>query len=309
MATLQDIQAEIARRQQTQQLQQVQPGPGVPGVFPSPAQPGGLEAAASIASGVPAEIGGGIAGLATALTPGTAPGSGAAVSEAVRESLTFDPRTEEGKKALQDIGGSDAIQAISKALKGAEEGLGDAGFDLAGPVGGAIGATLPTAILEAMGLAAPAAAARALKATSRRAKETGKAAKVELDELRAQTPEEGLKEASQALQSGDQADIAAVVQPDKKFFTAADELGISVEPLASFASQNPQFRALEQGLASIPASQLDAQSKAFIGQLSQKADNLIEQYGGTLDKAELSDRFRSESIKSIDKLSLKADYL
>lgn len=148
-----------------------------PGTFPSPAKPGGLEAGLSIASTMVGEIAGGVTGLATAAIPGTAPGSGAAVSKSVREAFTYDPRTEEGKQALQDIGGSELVQSIGTALKGAEKTLGDAGFDLAGPIGGTIGAVIPTAILEGLGLAAPAIAARTAKTVGKAATETKEVAK------------------------------------------------------------------------------------------------------------------------------------
>ena len=91
-----------------------------PGVFPSPAVPGGLEAAASIVSGIGGEIAGGITGLAAAAIPGLEPGAGEAVAAGVRERLTFDPRTEEGKKALESIGGSKIVKTIGDALTKAE---------------------------------------------------------------------------------------------------------------------------------------------------------------------------------------------
>ena len=121
--------------------------------------------------------------------------------------------------------------------------------------------------------------------------------------------EEGLKQVSDVIKTGTPEEVASVVNPDPAFFRAADELNINTEPLASFASQNPQFRAVEQGLASIPASQLDVQGKAFISELSQKADDLIVQYGGTLDKGSLSDQFRLSSISAIDDLGEQADKL
>ena len=271
-----------------------------------------IEPALTFATGAIAEPVAGIAGLVgAALAPeGFRAETGADIAREVREKLTFDPRTEEGKANLESVASSDVVQTIGKAVSSAEQTLGDAGFDIAGPVGGAIGAAIPTAILEATGLVAPALAGKVTQQVAKRAEVKGARIAEEAEALRAPlSAEEGLEQVTETIKTGTPEDVARVIEPDPEFFKAADELNISVEPLASFGSQNPQFRAVEQGLASIPASQLDAQGKAFIGEVSQKADDLITEYGGTLDKAELSDRFRTESLTSIDDLGIKADDL
>ena len=51
------------------------------------------------------------------------------------------------------------------------------------------------------------------------------------------------------------------------------------------------------------------QGKAFLSAVSQKADDLIGRYGGTLDKADLSQRFRQESLRTVDQLFEQADNL
>lgn len=113
---------------------------------------GVAEAALSVASTIPAELGSGVSFLGTLAATGGDIGAAQAVGEATRQALTFDPRTEEGQKNLQSIAGSDVIQAIGGALETAETTLGDLGFDIAGPVGGALGKVIPAAILEATGL-------------------------------------------------------------------------------------------------------------------------------------------------------------
>lgn len=281
---------------------------------PEAAQPsfpgaGIVEPALTFVTGAVAEPLAGLAGIAGGLLPGEE-GQGVRAIEATREALTFNPRTEEGKRNLESIASSDVVKAIGGAISSVEKTLGDAGFDLAGPVGGAIATAIPTAILEATGLLIPAVAGKVIQKVAKKAEVKGARLAEEVEEIRApKTAEEGLAQVTETIKTGSPEDVARVIEPDPEFFKAADELNINVEPLASFGSQNPQFRAVEQGLASIPASQLDAQGKAFIGEVSQKADNLITEYGGTLDKAELSDRFRSESISAIDDLAIKADDL
>ncbi len=267
------------------------------------------EAALTMASGIPAEIGGGIAGMASAMIPGSAEGIGEYVAEEVTGAMTYSPRTEEGRKNIEAIGGSDVVKAISAAMGGAEKALGDIGYDIGGPLGGAIGATLPTALLEAITGALPAAAGKGLIRQSKKLDEKGAGIAEEIEALKTPTPEDGLSQVAEGLQTGKPEDIGRIVKPDQAFYDAADELGITVEPLASFASQNPQFRAVEMGLSSVPASQLDAQAKAFVGELSKKADDLITEYGGSLDKGEISDRFRADSLNTIQELALETDSL
>jgi hypothetical protein len=94
----------------------------------------------------------GLAGIFQTLNPFADEGAGAQAVEATREALTFQPRSQEGKIALQDIGEAAPVKAFVDTLTGLEKTLGDAGFKIAGPAGGAFGATIPTAILEALGL-------------------------------------------------------------------------------------------------------------------------------------------------------------
>jgi len=111
---------------------------------------GGLEAAGTIVSGAVAEPAAGIAGLATGLLTQD-PAAAADVISGVRERLTFDPRTEAGQESLQAVG--ETLQPIGQALEAAEEGLGEAVFEATGsPVAAAAAVTVPTALLEALGI-------------------------------------------------------------------------------------------------------------------------------------------------------------
>jgi len=67
---------------------------------------GGLETAATFVTGALAEPLSGVAGLATTALTGD-PEAGEAVLAGVQETLTFDPRTDAGKRNLESIGGSD----------------------------------------------------------------------------------------------------------------------------------------------------------------------------------------------------------
>jgi hypothetical protein len=163
--SLADIDAEIARRQQLapQQAapipQQAAPQPQVPVAQQAPdlsqpalpggvAKPGGEEALGTIASGMIAEPIAGLAGLAT--LPFAGPEQAEANIEAVREALTFIPRTPEGMEQLQKVG--EALQPVGEAVQAVEKGAGDIAFEATGsPVLSAIATTAPTAALTALG--------------------------------------------------------------------------------------------------------------------------------------------------------------
>jgi hypothetical protein len=125
---------------------------------------GGLETAGTIASGVIAEPAGGIAGLVTGLLTQD-PAAAEAVRSGVSDKLTFEPRTEQGQKALQATG--EALQPVGEMLQSAESTLGDAAFDVTGsPSAAAAAATIPTALLEVFGLGAGGRLAKSSKRIS-----------------------------------------------------------------------------------------------------------------------------------------------
>jgi len=110
---------------------------------------GGLETAATIASGAIAEPAAGIAGLIGTALPGEG-GQGAEFVQATREALTFQPRTEAGQQSLQATG--EFLQPVAEVLQGAETVLGEAAFEATGsPTAAALAATAPTVLLEALG--------------------------------------------------------------------------------------------------------------------------------------------------------------
>jgi hypothetical protein len=108
-----------------------------------------IEPALTIGSSMIAEPIAGIAGIAASLLPGEE-GAGSRAVESTREALTFKPKTESGTKGLKAVG--NVLEPIGNAIQSTERVLGDAGFAVAGPTGGAIGATIPTALMEALGL-------------------------------------------------------------------------------------------------------------------------------------------------------------
>lgn len=266
---------------------------------------GGLETAATIASGAIAEPIAGVAGIAQSLNPFADEGAGAEAVKATQEALTYQPRTEAGQESLQATG--EALKPVGDFFQDIESGLGDYAFEKTGsPAFAAAATAAPAAFLELLG------AGLGSRATKKAAQgvETSQDALSRAQDFRAGLPtEETVRSGVDIIQQGTPEQVAEFAQADPKFFEALDELGISSEPLAAFASQNPQFRDIQGALRSVPGSVLDPQARAFMEDTAQAADNLIQKYGGTLDKAELSERIKTDSIRAIDDLADEADQL
>lgn len=266
---------------------------------------GGLETAATIASGALAEPIAGVAGIAQSLNPFADEGAGAEAVKATQEALTYQPRTEAGQESLQATG--ETLKPVGDFFQDIESGLGDYAFEKTGsPAFAAAATAAPAAFLELLGAGIGSRATKGAAQGVEVAQDTLKQAQ----DFRSGTPtEETVRSGVDIIQQGTPEQVAEFAQADPKFFEALDELGISSEPLAAFASQNPQFRDIQGALRSVPGSALDPQARAFMEDTAQAADNLIQKYGGTLDKAELSERVKTDSLRTIDELADEADQL
>lgn len=334
MATLQEIEAEIARRQRIAEIDRLiaeKQGTTVD-AFIEPLQ--------AIGGGLLGQAGAGLSGIVELIQTGDLD---AAVNEInrIKQSAQqrFAPQTEAGRAGLENVVG--AVQAVeegiirpavagtaglaklalqpSEGIEGAkatvravrEQGLGKAaGQQVFEETGSPLLATATELMPDIAELAIPARTAQiGTRATAARQTAKTQEAQRALDDLISGdvAKDSTVIDVANTIQKGDADDIAAIINADPEFFRAADELGITTEPLASFASRNSQFRDVEQALATVPGSVLADQSKAFIKNVSEKADNLIEQYGGTLDKAQLGRDFKADSLKTIDDLFQQAD--
>lgn len=103
--------------------------------------------------------------------------------------------------------------------------------------------------------------------------------------------------------------LASEVAPSQPILSAAERLGVRDQLIPSQYSSSQAYREIEQGLASIPGSQLNVQQKEAYAALAQQADNLITGYGGTVDKSGLSDRFKQHGLNTIEALGKQSDDL
>lgn len=122
---------------------------------------GYIEPALTFASGLVAEPAAGIAGLGAMgvneiynfFRNGGRPTVDVATDtiNATRDALTYQPRTELGQENLQAVG--ETLAPVAETIQDIEQGAGDIGYKLGGdsPVMGAIGKTIPTAVVTALG--------------------------------------------------------------------------------------------------------------------------------------------------------------
>jgi len=111
---------------------------------------GGVEGALTLGTSLIAEPIAGLAGIAAAANPFADPGAGAQMVEQVRNFLTINPQTEQGKKALTDLG--EFAEPVISKLTQLKAFLGDDAFEATGsPALAALAATLPDAALELIG--------------------------------------------------------------------------------------------------------------------------------------------------------------
>lgn len=101
--------------------------------------------------------------------------------------------------------------------------------------------------------------------------------------------------------------LAQGVDLDQKVIHAAEQLGMADKLTPAHYSQNRSTREVAAMLQSVPESQMGAKNAEAIATLADHADDLIHIAGGTADKVQLSQRFKDESLKTINKLGEKAD--
>ncbi|USD64206.1 hypothetical protein [Vibrio sp. SCSIO 43136] len=110
-----------------------------------------------------------------------------------------------------------------------------------------------------------------------------------------------------AIKKGDQERLAALSKPDASYVEAGKTLGLNEPGLASHASTSPKFIAEEQILKSVPGSPLREVEDRAISELSHKADELIERFGGTTQQATLNQELITNAKSTIQDLGKKAD--
>lgn len=113
-------------------------------------QSAALESLMQFGSGMVAEPIAGLAGILQAINPFASEGAGASTVKSVKEALSYKPRGLLAKEIGKQT--AEALKPVGEAIKATEQFTGDIGYDIGGATGGAIGKTVPTALLEFLGL-------------------------------------------------------------------------------------------------------------------------------------------------------------
>ncbi|MGS0738830.1 lytic transglycosylase [Pseudomonas sp. GG8] len=103
--------------------------------------------------------------------------------------------------------------------------------------------------------------------------------------------------------------LANQADPNKEVLDAWDKLGIEGQLTPGQYSNNQAFREINQGLASVPGSVLNTEQNLVYQNLSDHADKLIGDFGGSVDKSAFSDDFRNQSLAAIKGLEKGSDDL
>lgn len=93
---------------------------------------------------------------------------------------------------------------------------------------------------------------------------------------------------------------------DPEIKAAAEELGVIDKLTPAQLTTDQSLREVEGAVAaSKPSTQLSAKRREALDAVAQKADDMIEEFGGTVDTASLSDNIKTDMLSTIS--SLKKD--
>lgn len=253
------------------------------------------EAAISMVTGTAAQMLSGLAGLADAAIRGG--NAGADTVKYVQELLTYKPQTTAGKERLQQVG--KYLEPVANIMQGLQQTSGDIGYDLGGPVAGALFSTLPDAFLEMLpGSQIP----RVAKKVATGAAERAFAESTAITDQVFGKISKPIEDIAKKVNAGDIKEVAFDVNPDPRFFKAMDELDIRTDPAVFQYSGNTQVRDIMGNIAAKTGSTLGAQGAAFTDAVSKTAQDLIQKWGGRVERGLVSDRYVDAVNRTINDL-------
>lgn len=100
-------------------------------------------------------------------------------------------------------------------------------------------------------------------------------------------------------------EAAAAVLPDESVQLSAERLGVTLNP--EHYSTNAAFQDVSRALKSQPGSRLEAAERRAIDELSSRADDVVYNISGTLDKGSVSESVRSALRSTIDDIDVRAN--
>jgi hypothetical protein len=229
---------------------------------------GFIEPVATVVTGALAEPVAGIVGLGKALfapSPEEAVRRGKEAVESTREALTFQPRTEEGEKGLRAVG--EIIAPIGEVFQAAEIFLGDETFEATkSPALAAAATTIPTAVIEALGLMG----SRGIIKGAGRTRKLAKNRAIRKSVVEAAPDRELIKETSRAIYK--ELDDSGVMVKPEAFNNLVDDIEISLKK----AKFKPRLAKNTDDVLREFKSELNkAQSLSDIDSLRQQAQGVL----------------------------------
>ena len=252
---------------------------------------------------------------------------------AIRESMTFQPRTPSGQEGLQSV--ADLLSPVSEFMQRRSKETGDIGFKAGGDEFGEFGAglgaamsTIPDAILELVGFGAVKRAAGAGKtdANIRARNDRDTINNAEINRVKnaptnpvdpdaasqvfniknaAVEPEaQSFRQVLDNLKRKKTAKSVLDVMPDEEILRSAKQLGIDLNP--DHYSNNQVFIESIQSLKSRPESTIGATETRIIQQLGEKAEELVNKLGGGTDKSLFDLSIKEDFTGVIESLSKQA---
>jgi hypothetical protein len=259
----------------------------------------------AIGSSIVAEPASGLAGLGAAIHGGAQ--AGAETVESTREAMTYRPGSETGQEMMGAVGSF--LEPVGEALSAVESGIGESVLEATGsPLAASLAHAAPTALLEMLGLGwlkkPSQAAMRAAKAQERiridpdMTPEQAAMQMIEAEDL-------SYTQIAEALKQGEKTKVAEAVRPDWEALEAGEALGMSLNP-ADFSTAE-SFQRVWQAVKSQPGTKIAAREVQYIKELGERADELIGEFGGSLDKSLLDVKVRSQVDGTLKDLKKAAE--
>ncbi|RAU43693.1 MULTISPECIES: hypothetical protein [unclassified Pseudomonas] len=256
-----------------------------------------------------------VGGVVGAVAPALLTGGASLAGNGARASLAATSAKSAGIGAAQ--GGAygfgsadgDVSDRLSEAGTGALLGgaIGGAAPSVIGALSGAVRNATPTRLLPKPG-PQPGAGIEAASATPPSAPAGGLST---AGESGLRDTAKSVVDAAMAPKRGADAalgDLAESIRPQQSIIDAADRLGVNGLTPAQY-SGNQTFRNIEGALAALPGNDIAAQRADVLSKLSQRADDFINEFGGSTDKAGYSDAFKRSATQTIEGLKGQADDL
>lgn len=127
---------------------------------------------------------------------------------------------------------------------------------------------------------------------------------VDMTPVRTATTQADAENIATNLRRRREGDVAESVVPDQAIIESAERLNVSLNP--EHYSTNAAFQDVARALKSQTGSRLEAAERQALQDLSDRADDVVRDIAGTLDKGSVSENVRASVASTIDDLRLQA---